>query len=92
MPDLHGLPPVLTVEETARFMRISRGAAYEAVRANEIPHIRIGRTIRVPRAALLALLGEVGPTDQHAGRELHAQGQGERSGQRGGVVTLEDEA
>jgi excisionase family DNA binding protein len=51
-------PLVLTVEEAAKALRISRGAAYEAVRTNELPHVRIGRTIRVPRAALLAFLNE----------------------------------
>jgi excisionase family DNA binding protein len=52
------LPLVLTVEEAAEVMRISRGSAYEAVRTGDLPHVRIGRTIRVPRKALLALLGE----------------------------------
>jgi excisionase family DNA binding protein len=52
------LPLVLTVEEAAEALRISRGSAYEGIRTNEIPHVRIGRTIRVPRKALLALLGE----------------------------------
>jgi excisionase family DNA binding protein len=58
MPDgLLALPPVLTVEEAATVLRISRGSAYEAVRTGELPHVRIGRSIRVPRAALLALIG-----------------------------------
>jgi excisionase family DNA binding protein len=52
------LPLVLTVEEMAEVMRISRGSAYEAIRTGAVPHVRIGRTIRVPRKALLALLGE----------------------------------
>jgi excisionase family DNA binding protein len=52
------LPHVLTVEEAAEVLRISRGSAYEAIRTNAIPHVRIGRTIRVPRAALLQLLQE----------------------------------
>ena len=52
---------VLTVEEAARLLRVGRSAAYEAVRAGEIPTIRIGRSIRVPRVALEALLaGEPG--------------------------------
>lgn len=91
---LDGLPPVLTVEETARFLRIGRATAYEGVRmylgsggAAGIPAIRVGpRTIRVPRAALLDLLGQVGPADQHAQHELHAHGQSERSAERGGTV------
>ena len=66
---LDDLPAVLTVEEMARVMRLSRGSAYEAVRTGAIPSIRIGRTIRIPRAALLVLLGEVGPPPRRAGRE-----------------------
>jgi excisionase family DNA binding protein len=50
------LPAVLTVEEAAQVLRIGRGAAYEGVRAGEIPAVRIGRTIRVPRSRLLALI------------------------------------
>jgi excisionase family DNA binding protein len=49
---------VLTIEEAARLLRISRGSAYEAARSNQIPTIRIGRRLLVPRAKLLALLGE----------------------------------
>jgi excisionase family DNA binding protein len=55
--------PVLTVEEAGDFLRISRGSAYQAVRAGEIPSVRIGRRVLVPRHALLALLS---PTDDEA--------------------------
>lgn len=82
---MRDLPLVLTVEETARVLRVSRGACYELVRTGRVPAVRLGRTLRIPRAALLALLAEVGPTDEHAGREQHAQGQGERSDQCGGA-------
>jgi excisionase family DNA binding protein len=60
------LPLVLTVPEVAELLRISRGAAYEAVRAGEIPHVRLGRTIRISRAGLAELLGE--QTDAAASR------------------------
>lgn len=50
------LPDVLTVDEAARLLRISRGLAFEAARRGEIPTIRIGRRILVPTAALLARL------------------------------------
>lgn len=80
------LPLVLTVEEAAAALRISRGAAYEAVRTNELPHVRIGRSIRIPRAGLLALLGEVDPGEPDAGGESRADpGRGEHSRQRAGV-------
>lgn len=46
----------LTVEEAAEILGLSRAFAYEAVRRGEIPSIRIGRRILVPRAALERLL------------------------------------
>lgn len=45
-----------TVEEAATMLGISRAFAYEAVGRGEIPHIRIGRRILVPRSALDRLL------------------------------------
>jgi excisionase family DNA binding protein len=50
------LPDVLTIEETARFLRISRGLAFAGARRGDIPAIRVGRRLLVPRAALLRLL------------------------------------
>ncbi len=46
----------LTVEEAAATLGISRAFAYEAVRRGEIPSIRIGRRVLVPKAALNRLL------------------------------------
>jgi excisionase family DNA binding protein len=53
-------PKVLTVPETARLLRISRGSAYEAVRRGEIPAVRVGRRLLVPRVALEAMLAGPG--------------------------------
>jgi excisionase family DNA binding protein len=50
----------LTVEETARLLGISRGAAYEAVRRGELPSLRIGRRILIPRSRLADLLDDRG--------------------------------
>lgn len=52
-----GLPPILTVEQTAKVLGISRGLAFAPIRTGEIPHIRIGRRILVPRERLRDLLG-----------------------------------
>jgi excisionase family DNA binding protein len=49
----------LTVEEAAATLGISRAFAYAAVQRGEIPSIRIGRRVLVPRAALERML-EVG--------------------------------
>jgi excisionase family DNA binding protein len=45
-----------TVEEAARKIGISRAKAYECVRSGEIPSVRIGRRLVVPRLALDRLL------------------------------------
>lgn len=50
-------PLVYTVEEAAAALRIGRTAAYEAARRGQIPVVRIGRSLRVPRHQLDALLG-----------------------------------
>ncbi len=49
-------PDVYTVEEAAVLLRIGRSAAYAAVRRGELPSVRLGRSIRVPRHSLEALL------------------------------------
>lgn len=57
MTALADLPPILTVEEAAKFLRIGRTAAYDAVRRGDLPSIRIGRSLRVGRHQLEAMLG-----------------------------------
>lgn len=49
----------LSVEEAAEVLGISRGSAYQAVRMGEIPCIKIGKRILVPRVALEKMLDEV---------------------------------
>ena len=48
----------LSVEETARVLGISRGSCYEAVKQGQIPHIRFGKRILIPRKALLKMLSD----------------------------------
>ena len=47
---------VLTVEQAAKFLRLGRNAVYDAIGRGEIPHRRIGRMIRLSRAALVRWL------------------------------------
>jgi excisionase family DNA binding protein len=47
---------VITVEQAAEVLGIARGSAYQAVRSGEIPSLRIGRRILVPRVQLERLL------------------------------------
>ena len=46
----------LTVEEAARLLGISRALGYELVARGQLPSVRLGRRIVVPRRALDALL------------------------------------
>ena len=48
---------VLTVEEAAQMLRISRQSAYQAVHNGELPTVKIGRRMLVPRIALERMLG-----------------------------------
>jgi len=46
----------ISVEETGRLLGISRGLAYELVNRGELPSVRLGRRIVVPRRALDRML------------------------------------
>ena len=49
----------LTVEQAAVVLGISRGLAYELAARGELPCLRLGRRLVVPRHALEALLADV---------------------------------
>ena len=48
----------LSVEETAKLLGIGRNLCYERVKTGEIPSLKIGRRLLVPKAALEKLLAE----------------------------------
>jgi excisionase family DNA binding protein len=45
-----------TVDETARILGVGRNTTFDAIKRGEIPVIRLGRRILVPRGALERLL------------------------------------
>ena len=47
----------VSVETAGRAMGVAKNAAYAAVKAGQIPSIRIGRKIAVPTAPLRKMLG-----------------------------------
>ncbi len=49
---------VVTVDQAAKALGISRGLAYEMARQGRIPAIRLGRRLLVPRSALERMLAE----------------------------------
>ncbi|HAF11529.1 MAG TPA: hypothetical protein DCK98_15810 [Chloroflexi bacterium] len=58
----HGPPAderlLLTVPEAARTLGIGTTLAYEMVGRGELPHVRLGHAVRVPRQALEAWIEE----------------------------------
>ena len=62
LPDREGvssseLPLVLTVEEARRVLRIGRRQLYQAIARQDVPAVKVGRSIRIPRSSLEAWLG-----------------------------------
>jgi excisionase family DNA binding protein len=55
---LGDLPAFMTLDEVAAFLRLGRTATYEAANRGELPTVRFGRRLRVPRGALLELARE----------------------------------
>ncbi len=46
----------LTVDETAKILGVGRNSAYEAIARGEIPVVKVGKRLLVPKAALEKLL------------------------------------
>jgi excisionase family DNA binding protein len=73
---------VYSAAEVRVLLGLSRASIYEAIRRGEIPSIRVGRRVMVPRAALEAMLAECGTT--HVGDpEAHDGADGSRAPQKG---------
>ncbi len=56
-----------TVRETAKLLGLSRNSIYQGVLTNEIPHIKVGRRILIPKAAIERMLNEAGLKKQKEG-------------------------
>ncbi len=48
------LPELLTPEEFRRVAGLGRATTYDLIRRGQIPSVRFGRVIRIPKSALLA--------------------------------------
>ena len=53
------IPTLFTVEEVAAHLRIGRNSAYNLVKSGRIKHVKIGRTIRIPKSAVLDFIGGI---------------------------------
>jgi excisionase family DNA binding protein len=59
-------PPLITIEDAAKVLNISRSAAYRAAAAGQIPTLRLGRRLWVPIARLRRMLGWEAMTEEQA--------------------------
>ncbi len=46
------LPEFLSPEEFREYVGIGRSTVYDLLRRDELPHIKLGRCIRIPKTAL----------------------------------------
>lgn len=45
-------PELLRPEEVAKILAVARSTVFELLRAGDLPAVRIGRAVRIPRKAL----------------------------------------
>ena len=50
--------PTITVDEASEVLGIARSTAYDAVKRDQIPTVKVGRRLLVPTARLRTMLGE----------------------------------
>lgn len=53
---LNTLPLLLTVRQLSEYLSISQTLAYRLLNTNQIRHLRLGKTIRIPREAVQEFL------------------------------------
>ena len=65
---------VLTVQETAKYLRLNRNSVYEASKRGDLPiAIRVGRRLLIPRAALERFLSSTSKGNPAPMTPLHRQ-------------------
>lgn len=56
-PRLADQPELLTPAQAAALLQISKGTVYVLAAAGDLPSVKLGRLLRIPRAGLAKLLG-----------------------------------
>lgn len=63
MPDELAHPPILTVAEVARYLRVSETTVWRWCSSGKLPAFRIGRSWRVRREELSQIIGDTTARD-----------------------------
>lgn len=53
---LDELPDLLTVAEVTSVLRVSRNTVYDAIRSGQVPVVRFGRRVLIPKRGLVELM------------------------------------
>jgi excisionase family DNA binding protein len=64
-------PSLLRVEEAAALLDCSKGLIYDMVRRHQLPSVRLGRLVRIPREALAVMVGHELIADTSLRTEAH---------------------
>jgi len=54
-----GIDPLLTADEVAQLLRMTKAWVYAETRAKRIPHVPLGRYVRYRRSAVLQWIGAI---------------------------------
>jgi excisionase family DNA binding protein len=49
-------PGLMTVDEAAQFLHLSRAKTYQMTQSGELPSVRFGRAVRIPKTAIDRLM------------------------------------
>ena len=50
------LDPILTVTEAAEYMKLSKSKVYQLIQMGKMPHLRIGRNVRIKQSEMVKWL------------------------------------
>ncbi|MAU01491.1 MAG: hypothetical protein CL608_30490 [Anaerolineaceae bacterium] len=55
---MNHLEPILTVSEAAAYLKLSKSKLYLMVQKKQIPHLKMGKSVRIRECDLLAWIEE----------------------------------
>lgn len=73
-------PVLMTPRELGQLLRLGRNKTYELLASGELPIIRFGRAIRVPRTAVLTWIDRVAGQGEGANRPAMDAGSHKKAG------------
>jgi len=70
------LEPIYTIPDVAKYLKLSRSKVYYLVQKKKIPHIKIGRNLRIRETDLLAWMNDLTVSNGTNPAQLRSAGDG----------------